>query len=93
MSILLSFAHPDDESFFTAGITRRYVEAGRSVVLCCATRGQRGSAGDPPLTTVEELPRVRERELRTAAEIMGVTTAGVGKDEGFASEGIGGLLA
>ncbi len=73
MSILLSFAHPDDESFFTVGVTRQAIEAGRSVVLCCATRGQRGSAGNPPLTTVEELPGVRERELRAAAEILGVS--------------------
>lgn len=73
MTILLSFAHPDDESFYTAGIARRYTEAGVGVVLSCATRGQRGSAGDPPLTTPEELPEVREGELRAAAEIMGLT--------------------
>lgn len=73
MSILLSFAHPDDESFFTVGVARQAVEAGRSVVLCCATRGQRGSIGDPPLTTIEQLPAVREQELREAAEILGVS--------------------
>jgi len=73
MSILLSFAHPDDESFFTVGVTRQAVEAGRRVVLCCATRGQRGSVGNPPVTTVEELPGVREQELRAAAEILGVS--------------------
>ncbi|HYG62796.1 MAG TPA: PIG-L deacetylase family protein [Thermoanaerobaculia bacterium] len=72
MTILLSFAHPDDESFFTAGISRQHAEAGRSVVLCCATRGERGSAGNPPLTSIEELPATRERELRAAAEIMGI---------------------
>jgi N-acetylglucosamine malate deacetylase 2 len=73
MSILLSFAHPDDESFFTVGVALQAREAGREVILCCATRGQRGSVGHPPLTTVEELPAVRERELRAAAEILGVT--------------------
>lgn len=73
MSLLLSFAHPDDESFFTVGVSRQAVEAGREVVLCCATLGQRGSVGNPPLTTIEELPAVRERELRAAAEILGVT--------------------
>ncbi|HYO11866.1 MAG TPA: PIG-L deacetylase family protein [Thermoanaerobaculia bacterium] len=72
MAILLSFAHPDDESFFTAGVARKYTEAGVSVVLCCATRGQRGSAGDPPLTTIERLPEVREQELRVTAEILGI---------------------
>jgi LmbE family N-acetylglucosaminyl deacetylase len=73
MSLLLSFAHPDDESFFTVGVARQAVEAGREVVLCCATLGQRGSVGNPPLTTIEELPAVREQELRAAAEILGVT--------------------
>jgi N-acetylglucosamine malate deacetylase 2 len=73
MSIFLSFAHPDDESFFVAGAARRYSEAGREVVLCCATRGQRGSTGDPPRTSVERLPEARERELRAAAEILGIS--------------------
>jgi LmbE family N-acetylglucosaminyl deacetylase len=73
MSILLSFAHPDDESFFTVGASLQAREAGRDVILCCATRGQRGSVGHPPLTTVEELPQVREQELRAAAEILGIT--------------------
>jgi LmbE family N-acetylglucosaminyl deacetylase len=72
MAILLSFAHPDDESFYTAGISRQAAEAGIPVVLCCATRGQRGKPGNPPLTTIEELPAFRERELREAAEIMGI---------------------
>lgn len=72
MTIFLSFAHPDDESFFTVGVTRKYTQAGHDVVLCCATRGQRGSAGNPPLASAEELPAMREQELRTAAEIMGL---------------------
>lgn len=73
MSILLSFAHPDDESFFTAGVALESREAGKSVVLCCATLGQRGSVGNPPVTTIEQLPAVREQELRAAAGIMGVS--------------------
>lgn len=73
MTILLSFAHPDDESFYTAGITRKYTEAGHGVVLACATQGQHGSAGNPPLTTPEKLPEIREGELRAAAEIMGLS--------------------
>lgn len=73
MSIFLSFAHPDDESFFTAGVACKHSAAGVEVVLCCATRGERGSAGQPPLTSVETLPQVREDELRAAAEILGIT--------------------
>src|SRR6185369_12614509 len=72
MSLFLSFAHPDDESFFTAGVASKYSAAGREVVLCCATRGERGSAGAPPLAAVERLPQLREEELRAAAEILGI---------------------
>lgn len=71
-SLLMCFAHPDDESFFAAGTARKYVEAGVRVVLCCATRGERGSVGDPPLATIDSLPQVREQELRNAAEILGI---------------------
>jgi len=41
-------------------------------VLVTATRGEAGSCGDPPLCTVEELPAVRESELRAAATILGI---------------------
>ena len=72
-SLLLCFAHPDDESFFAAGTAHKYAVAGVKVVLCCGTRGERGSVGDPPLATIETLPQVRERELRAAAAILGVS--------------------
>jgi LmbE family N-acetylglucosaminyl deacetylase len=71
-TILLSFAHPDDESFFTAGVIRRYAEQGCHVALISATSGEQGSAGDPPVCAREELARVREAELRAAAEILGI---------------------
>jgi len=70
--ILLVFAHPDDESFVAAGLSRRYADAGAEIALVTATRGEAGSRGDPPLCTVEELPAVRESELRAAATILGI---------------------
>jgi N-acetylglucosamine malate deacetylase 2 len=72
-TILLSFAHPDDESFFTAGISCAYGARGARVVLSCATRGEAGTAGHPPLTTREELPALREQELREAAAVLGIS--------------------
>lgn len=45
--------------------------AGVRTVLVTATLGERGKAGDPPVCTPEELPAVRERELRAAATIIG----------------------
>ena len=70
--ILLVFAHPDDESFVAAGLARRYADAGADIALVTATRGEAGSRGDPPLCSVEELPAVRESELRAAAAILGI---------------------
>ena len=71
-TLLLSFAHPDDESFLAGGTACRYADAGVRVVLSSATRGESGKSGEPPLCTPEELPAVRERELREAASILGV---------------------
>jgi LmbE family N-acetylglucosaminyl deacetylase len=71
-TLLLSFAHPDDESFLAGGVACRYSGAGFRVVLCSATLGESGKAGDPPICTAEELPGVRERELREAAAILGI---------------------
>jgi LmbE family N-acetylglucosaminyl deacetylase len=71
-SILLIFAHPDDESFAAAGLSRRYADEGAEIALVTATRGEAGKRGDPPVCTAEELPARREAELRQAAAILGV---------------------
>ncbi len=68
--ILFIGAHPDDETFFAGGTIARYVDEGARVSVVCATRGERGSTGD--FCTVEELPRVREAEMREAMKILGV---------------------
>jgi LmbE family N-acetylglucosaminyl deacetylase len=70
-SLLFVFAHPDDESFSGAGTAMKYAEAGARIVLVTATLGQRGKCGDPPVCQPEELERVRERELREAARVIG----------------------
>jgi N-acetylglucosamine malate deacetylase 2 len=71
LTFLFCFAHPDDESFACAGTVMKYAERGVKSVLVTATRGQRGSAGSPALCTIDELPSVREQELRDAAAIIG----------------------
>lgn len=72
LTLMPVFAHPDDESFAGAGALIKYAEEGIRVVLVCATLGERGKAGNPPICTPEELPAVRERELRTACGILGI---------------------
>ena len=71
-TLFLSFAHPDDESFLTAGVAAKYSHAGVRVVLSTATLGESGKAGDPPVCGPGDLPAVREGELRAAARILGI---------------------
>lgn len=49
----------------------KYAALGSRIELVTATLGQRGKCGDPPVCRPEELERVRERELRAAARIIG----------------------
>ena len=71
--LLAVFAHPDDEAFGTGGTLARYAAKGVQVTLVCATRGEVGEIADPDLATPETLDRVREAELRCAAQALGIT--------------------
>ena len=71
-TILFSLAHPDDESFMVAGVSCKYGARGVRLVLATATLGDAGKVGDPPLCSREELPRVRESELRRAVDLLGI---------------------
>lgn len=71
-SILACFAHPDDESFAVGGTLAHYSGQGVPVALVCATRGETGKIADPALATPDNLGEVRERELRCAAQALGV---------------------
>ncbi|MGD8189168.1 PIG-L deacetylase family protein [Brevibacillus ginsengisoli] len=71
--ILLVFAHPDDESFATGITIAKYAALPNTqLFLLCATRGEAGKPGNPPICTVEELPQVREQELLEASRILGI---------------------
>lgn len=72
--ILFCYAHPDDESFGPGGTIAMYADRPDTEVhLLCATRGEEGQLGTPPLCMRAELGRVREQELREAAAILGIT--------------------
>ena len=76
--VLFVFAHPDDETFTSGIAISKYArETDTQLHLVCATRGQAGKAGDPPVCSREELPQVRERELREACRILGMTSVEV----------------
>jgi len=67
------YAHPDDESFVTGGTAAHYSSQGVEVYLLCATRGEAGRTGTPPVCTREELPRVRTAEVIRAAATLGIS--------------------
>ena len=70
--LLFIYAHPDDESFGVAGITRMYADRGADIALVTATRGDAGRAGEPPICDRADLPARREAELHEAARILGI---------------------
>jgi LmbE family N-acetylglucosaminyl deacetylase len=71
--VLFCFAHPDDESFGAGGTIAKYAaQEHTDIHILCATRGEEGQTGTPPLCTRAELGVVREQELRNAAQRLGV---------------------
>ncbi len=70
-TILGVWAHPDDETYLSAGLMARAVRAGSRVVCVTATRGEGGSMDEerwPP----EKMGAVRTAELERSMEILGV---------------------
>lgn len=71
---LVVFAHPDDAEFLCGGTVATWVKHGTEVHYTCATDGSAGWNG--PDLTREEISRVREAEMREAAEVLGVRSVG-----------------
>jgi len=70
--ILGVFAHPDDETSCAGGTFCRYAREGVDIYVVTATRGERGALGTQgQVVTREDLPRVREAELRTVLQLYG----------------------
>ncbi len=69
--ILVFFAHPDDETMFLGGTLAFLAGRGAEIHYLCATRGEGGEMGDPPVCTRDELGNVRENELRCAVAALG----------------------
>jgi LmbE family N-acetylglucosaminyl deacetylase len=67
---LVVAAHPDDVDFGAAGTIDRWTAAGITVTYCLITDGQAGGF-DPDLDRAD-IPRIRRREQRAAAERVGV---------------------
>jgi len=70
-TVLGIWAHPDDETYLSAGIMAMAVDAGSRVVCVTATRGELGTP-DPERWPRAELARIREAELTAALAVLGV---------------------
>lgn len=71
--LMCILAHPDDETLGHGGLIAKYVAEGVRVCVITATRGQRGWMGDPQDDPgPEALGRIREAELREAADVLGI---------------------
>jgi LmbE family N-acetylglucosaminyl deacetylase len=70
--LLISFAHPDDETFGMGGAIAYYVQRGVEVSLICATNGDVGTVDSEFLQGYKTIGELRLDELRCAAETLGI---------------------
>lgn len=73
LKLLAIFPHPDDETLGVGSTLARYSAEGVETHLVCATRGERGwFNSEGPNPGLEGVARIREAELRCAAEQLGL---------------------
>ena len=73
LRLLAIFPHPDDETLGIGSTLARYSAEGVETYLICATRGERGwSDTNGPNPGLQGVGRIREEELRSAAEHIGL---------------------
>lgn len=71
-SIMGIWAHPDDESWSSAGIMAAAGENGQSVSVLCATNGDAGQTANETSWSQVKLRDIRKEELRRALAAVGV---------------------
>jgi LmbE family N-acetylglucosaminyl deacetylase len=73
LKLMCVFAHPDDETLGTGSTLAKYAAEGVEVYVVTATRGERGWSGDEKdFPGLEAMGKIREQELRCAAQTLGV---------------------
>lgn len=73
--VLAVVAHPDDESFGLGAVLSTFAAAGAAVDVLCLTRGEASTLRGAHGNEVEgDLSRIREGELRAAADALGART-------------------
>src|SRR5262245_33223454 len=73
-TLLVVYAHPDDESFGNAGTLARYGAEGVAVHYACATRGECGRVAPELLDGYADIAALRSAELACAARTLGLAS-------------------
>jgi N-acetyl-1-D-myo-inositol-2-amino-2-deoxy-alpha-D-glucopyranoside deacetylase/mycothiol S-conjugate amidase len=68
--LLISFAHPDDESFGLGAAIGKWVNEGVEVYLICATNGDVGTIPDNMKDTYDTVAELRLSELHCANDVL-----------------------
>ncbi len=69
--IMVVSAHPDDSEFGSAGSVAKWTGEGRRVVYVVCTSGDKGT--DNPDITPKQVAKIREKEQKDAAGVLGVS--------------------
>lgn len=70
--LLVTVAHPDDETFGCGSLLGHAAAQGASTMVVCATRGEAGTPAPGSGLDDADIAAARENELHTAAELLGV---------------------
>jgi LmbE family N-acetylglucosaminyl deacetylase len=69
--VMVITAHPDDAEFGAAGSVAKWVREGKRVVYVVCTNGDKGA--DNPDIPPQQLAKLREKEQKDAAAVLGVS--------------------
>ncbi|WP_323756531.1 PIG-L family deacetylase [Roseivirga sp.] len=73
MKIMYIFPHPDDESFGPAGAIDRQIQEGNEVILLTLTKGGATKVRHQLGLTVQEMGKVREKEMQKVQTTLGIS--------------------
>lgn len=71
-TILGIWAHPDDETWMSAGVMAAAIANGQKVVCLTATKGDAGQSADQSKWSTTKMSQIRETEIGNALSIIGV---------------------
>ena len=71
-TLLMTGAHPDDETFGVGGTLAHYAAAAVKVYYVCGTRGEVGEVTPEAMKGYSSIADLRTHELQCAAEVLGL---------------------